>query len=482
MHCLRLSGSESVCTYFREHENIACGLRVALAAIVACGLVLSICSIVSYLPPSAGYCGCISSLLSLVTLAICTICRKRNQIPDSSDVAKQPMMPSEILIAYIFSRLDGYDLTRASRVCKDWYLSASDNRLWENPCLQEVIAPPEGQILDLYDYKAMYQHAKESNNRIRKGIPKGRKITISAREDNNGFPCQAEAFLKTKNRVFLYSGRFTSGRFEMWDPSLSKCLFAISTLSFSPRAEIKCVGNSVYLIGSICHTNPIYYVYHFEIENDHLKLQREWVFEGVEKWHLRETQFELGDQKAFIGQKDGVIDIVDLISEGVIHTCLALAQGEENMLYSEQSDWNPEAERSWEASFAKTDLVWGEKIGEDGVWRPLQMEEGESERNMMENRRNNHLAIQQRKRLSEHTDAITALRIAGNYLLSSSNDGTIKQWDLSNCTCIQTIVTGFKTGASLLQVAGRYVFGLVKEVKNTIWPVGSCNAKMSLSN
>ena len=67
--------------------------------------------------------------------------------------------------------------------------------------------------------------------------------------------------------------------------------------------------------------------------------------------------------------------------------------------YSEKSDWNPETELLGRHPLKKQNQVWGEKIGEDGVWRPLQMEEGESERNRMENRRNNHLAIQQRKRL-----------------------------------------------------------------------------------
>lgn len=80
MNCLRLSGSESVCTYFQAQENIACGLRVALAAIAACGLVLSICSIVSYLPPVVGYVGGTASVASLITLA-CSCIRRRRESP-----------------------------------------------------------------------------------------------------------------------------------------------------------------------------------------------------------------------------------------------------------------------------------------------------------------------------------------------------------------------------------------------------------------
>ena len=46
MLCPRLSGSESVCTYFQTRENVACGLRIAVVIIAICGMSLSIGSIV----------------------------------------------------------------------------------------------------------------------------------------------------------------------------------------------------------------------------------------------------------------------------------------------------------------------------------------------------------------------------------------------------------------------------------------------------
>ena len=470
-------------------ESVACGLRIALATIAIVGIALSICSIVSYLPPSAGYCGGISSLLSLITLAICSVrsVSARDQRADATEQLSisdrepaQPTspLPCDVLIHHIFNHLDGCDLTRASQVCKPWNLAASDNQLWERICLQETIAPLEEQILDAYNYQAIYHDAKELNCRIRKVTPKELKISTSTSKIDRGLGSRAMAFLRTNDRMFLY---FMNSRFEMWDSSLSKCLFSMPTWSLS-CVEIKCVGNSVYLAGRSNSGFFTYCVYPFEFENGHLSSKPKWSFEGAEKWRSHETEFELGGHQVLIGQKDGVIDIVDLTSEGLMRMRIRVESDGETIDYTEQSNWNREDERCWEASFAKKEQKYvADFLKELLLW----MKEGKCEREMIETRRNNHLVIQQCERLVGHTDAITDLRITGKYLLSSSQDGTIKQWNLSTCECIQTIVTKFERGAILLQATDRSVFGIGSEEEKTIicqWDLltGECLHQINL--
>ena len=510
MHCLRLSSPESSCAYFQHRENIVCGLRVALAIIAACGFAVSICAIVSYLPPRIGYSAGAACLCALAVLAICSVNSQRcGSIPHQDDLtnadestrisgygqaqpkrAAQPYKSSQLartapcptiigskpvpdeICNSIFILLDGPDLARASLVCKSWHRIASNDPLWERLCIQDIISPTEGQISLTYDQQDIYRRAQILNQKIRKVIPRELKIPIAKKK------CTS-ALLIVGDRVFFLKDLTCGCKLEMWDASLSTRLFSAPVFhSYWPR--LKLIGNTVYFISTSDH--GAVRVYPFEFENGGLNPQPELYFEAGQKWNFfRNAQFELGDGKAMAGQKDGSIEIIDLKSEGLIRRDKEGKQID----YTSEVHWNESRERDWQASFNHTQyeyvtwlyLLTGEQ---EKIW----MQKGEAEREIMQASRNIHLTIQNRKKLIGHTDDITALKAVGNYLFSSSKDGNIKQWDLSSYTCIQTIKTEFEQGASLLQVAGRYIFGLEGKEKKTIcqWDLktGECLRRIDL--
>ena len=414
----RLSSHESSFTYFQHRESIACGLRVALAIIAACGFAVSICALVSYMPPRMGYCGGAACLCALATLAIysvssqCPAPRSQHQASDespriSNDVPTQPRLPIQPytqptsatqlrhtlpveMYNCIFIQLAGPDLARASLVCKSWNHLASNDLFWEHLCVQENISASEGQISASYDHQEIYRCAQILNQKIRKVIPKELKTPISK-------PKNPYAFFRARDRIFLYSNDSSSKcRFEMWNASLSIRLFSGSVCySYLPR--FKLIGNTIYFIAPEPH--GAVQVYPFDFENSRLKPQPKLHFKGDEKWfYLRPTQFEIGEGKAIVGLKDGSIEIIDLKSEGVIPVCYDGKQ----MDYTGELNGNETSECTWQASFGPTqyEYVWtrNQKIHKQ---KEVGIEKGQCERKRMKAILNIHQTIKTAQNLSD---------------------------------------------------------------------------------
>lgn len=491
MHCLSLNGASSPCTSFKPHVNLACGLHVALATIAACGLILSIAALVAYLPPIAGYCGGAGFILSLTTLAISCIVDQRDQSirqvsenlsdtdiqtsesgtkPVHRELVPQPTdVLSDEMYINIFRKLNGLDLARASRVCRRWNQVASDNRLWQLLCLQEVISPPEGQISSSYVYKDMYREAQILGHKIRTLTPKESQTPIFLSNNPNESDGLAFAFLKTKDRMFIYFNLNKQNYLVMRDNSISAYLSLAPIDEEIYQAQIKIIEDTVYLISTRWwweegsnNKRTDFYVYPFTIKENKLEARPKMHFgeEGSTIQYNR-TQFEVGKSQAYVGQKDGLIIIWDLESEGKL---FGQARNDPHFCY-EGSDWDEYDEKAWRDSFGKKNLI---KMLDASNRTFFWMEEGEYQRDSMSIRRERHALLQKQKKLVGHTQEITTLRSAGNFLFSSAEDGTIKQWDLSTCQCIKTIETGFAKGVSSLQTTGRYIFGLEKMYRKTI--------------
>ena len=136
-----------------------------------------------------------------------------------------------------------------------------------------------------------------------------------------------------------------------------------------------------------------------------------------------QTQFDLNEKQAFTGLKNGIIRVWNLKGEGKFKTPACI-------FYEE---------------------TWDEDKSEE------------------------------KKVFKGHTKEITALRVAGNFLFSGAHDGTIKQWDLAQHQCVQTIETGLDRGVFFLKVEGPYIFGLADE-RHTIcqWDIATGKLRLRI--
>ena len=447
MCCIEVNESRTYCPNFELKETLVGALNIALSTISLCGIGLSVCSIISFLPPIAGYCGGALCISSLIALAVLNIASKGSVLKDPShtstahDAVQQmvpvilpknqsgdtirgtsaksaeilpilpliiPDLPDEIY-TYVFTYLGASSVSKVSQVCLRWSRLASIEELWTKFCMQEVFCPPEDGLAFSHSYKNAYQNSKIFKHRVLQWESSECKMPIALPQEPS-LHYAAHAFLGTKDRFFvLHSG--DEDQFEIWDVSLKARLFWQIVPSMN-RGWMKLIEETIFLIGweEIRYTHSLrnIIVYPFNIRTNQALPSMEFSQEHRAHFNSK-TPFDLNDSEAFTGQEDGVIRVWDLKSEGKVST---------------------------------KDYIRYEEVENTG--RSTEM-----------------------KLLKGHTKEITALRLAGNFLFSGAHDGTIKQWDLAILQCIQTIETGLDKGVSFLKVAGPYVFGLTQQL-NTI--------------
>ena len=216
-------------------------MSIALSIISLCGIGLSVCSITSFLPPTAGYCGgplCLSSLIALVILNVARKCSESEKPPHTftarnggqqiaptilakhrtGDVAGGtstetlpslslaiPELPDEIYVR-IFTSLEERSVANASRVCLRWSQLASIEELWMKFCAQESFCPPAGE-LD-FSYKKAYQDSKILKKRLAQWTFSECRMPI-AKPQEPSLHYSAHAFLGTKDRFFVLHWRWS---------------------------------------------------------------------------------------------------------------------------------------------------------------------------------------------------------------------------------------------------------------------------------
>jgi|GEM_PF-4030906 len=442
MSCNGVNSFGPSCTYFQGKEDIGYVVGyVALAIIAACGLALSVCSLISYLPPEAGYFGgslCISSLIIFAVLSMrkCSIQnenhstnatdaeqgqilpkisnghRKENGSIKTREVIPLPILPDDVFVR-IVEFLGARSVWTLSQVCLRWSQVVSIDSLWQKFCQQESFCT-YGKAFPPHCYKEAYQKSKIFKNRLLLYTPE-QKISVTALNKPSYLGDGDNAFLITKERCFIYHPGTPENQIEIWDATL-KTRLLWKTIPSIRDVCLRYIGKIVYVIGweKVDFLCSNIYVYPFNVETNTFMPTLE--FSQAHRTHLKpKTQFAINDKQAFTSQEDGGIRVWDLELDGRPDTegCIRVFL------------WHDK----W--SFITKFTCFQETSGTD---RP-----------------------HEKKILEGHTNEITELQIFDNFLFSAS-EGTIKQWDLSTEQCIQTIETGLDKGITHLQVAGQYIF------------------------
>lgn len=460
-------------TYLQGRDAIEYGVSyVALAIIAACGLTLVVCSAISYLPPNTGYWGgafCISSLILFAILSIgkrCSVSKNYQNPFNFSDVGQAKshsfslqrthVVPDEIYsnvfyLGVIFNILNGNDLTRVSQVCKQWKKLTADDQLWRKMCFSESILPPEGLMVPS-SYKNTYRNSRALQCCLQKKTYKFSVLNP---------PKNTRKFLKHKNYFFLYRNPlgYAKKMFEVWDSSLRIRYSNIKIKCVDPvKVEIKLTGQNVCFIERELGATPVY-IHRFNLVTN--KFLTPIRFKQKEDGSIANTAFELAEDRAFIGQKDGGIVVWDLKQK----SRKSIFDPPDAINYPETSLWSEKDEQIWNDSYDRDKM---EKIKQKWAtvcpwriaqWAESNMEAGEFQRSCMNSNREYHQTLQKRIWLKGHTKEILSLRAMGPFLFSASKDNTIKQWDVSRAQCVRTIETGFKYEITSFHVAGQYVFG-----------------------
>lgn len=445
--------------YFQYKDDIDYGVSyVALAIILVAGFALSICSLIAYLPPNFGHCGgalCISSLITFVVLIVGKKCSRSEECqPAKSEVEQKTVVPNispenqtgsvlvraqesissfhstsylpdEVYI-FIFEYLGVFCISRLSRVCKEWNRIASVNALWQKFCIQKMFCIfGEDFSIPLY-YKEAYRNSSCKSKSFRSNAPYTSPSVMQIPKPTGLSKYRgANKFLIAKDRCFICQSGLPDQRFEVWDVSLTKCLFR-KAFPYLNDVCIRLIGKMVYFIGweqmpdNFCRN---IYVCPFNTETESFMPTLE--FSQKHRNHFKtKTQFAIDGNKAFTSQEDGGIRVWELKLEGKPNTKSSI-----HVL---------DPQRRYSGKFTS----YQEMTSIDQLY--------------------------ERKVLRGHTKEITALQIFGNFLFSSAHDGAIKQWDLSTYASVQTIETGLGEGVTFFEVAGRYVFG-VTEKRNSIY-------------
>lgn len=400
--------------YFQKAQE--CHIQCALAILTLVGITLSILAMVSYLPPSVGYCGGALTVTSLVCLAISQVkCTTRiaeghkNQEPSSKKVPstepsnisqEEGALPDEAYTK-IFTHLKRQDLLSASFVCKKWRRIALDEIELEKRCVEEMVCPPEGSFSPS-SWKGLYLRAVSLEQNIRSLQPK-EKI-ISVKKENY----ELKDCLITKDLCFLFYSREHGGEgiFEIWDSPISRKFLEKKLFHGSCQTKIQLCGQIVFCIGWINGLNVCYVDFYDATTKTYLSTFH-FSLKNPERGQLR--QIEISDRFAFLGLEDGRIEV------------------QEHGIY-------PDIAKQFSApEYEKT-------------------RELECRLNLQEKMKAN------KKFLEGHTREIIALRRASNFLFSSSGDGKIRQWDLSTLQCIKVLEAGDYIG--FLQVTGKWILGL----------------------
>ena len=486
-----------------DQINPLCCIQIALGIIVLMGASLSMASILSYLPPIAGYVGGGTSISSLIILAIGNCCEGKRistilppQKDDTVPVARQSahvisstlvnstkkhagipfqsayVTPSKLVIpdelyVLLLQYLDGKNLAAVSQVCRQWHHVASDNGLWERLCLNERICPPAGTLALPTSYQCLYS-ASQMWRRQLADLPTERQIPFPTQVGKDYF----NSIWKIEDYFFVYSQTYEKDRFEIWDASLTRLICNTTLPNIFPLTNFrfKKVGDVAYFFGWSHHILGPHQLLAYPCDIYVLRLDLK-TFQPLDCMHFPQKhrahrdfkpQFEIRQNEAFIGQEDGTIVIWDLSYRKFdSHGCI---------FFDDQPLWTSKHEEDWQASFKKTNkmrnaaphnsfyssLCYLEEF-------ELEMEEGAYHRCHAKRDRDHSHMLHNRKSLQGHTQAITSLRIVDDYLFSSSRDGTIKQWDLKTHQCVRTIDAGSKEEICMLNVAGHYLFGLAGE-------------------
>ena len=397
-------------THSWNENYIKYTLYIALGVIAASGLALSTCSQVSYISPVQGLLNFGCCLSSLTALAIASILKNRSEslstrnseTPtveiDESEAALIDTFPDSLFLEF-FRYLDARDLTEASLVSRNWHRIALDHSLWQNLCAQEMILPAE--MLEL-DFKSVYLYSKLLKKNLQ-NIPRTSRLSIP--EVFNAPKLRDFAhFYKVNDLFFFYDEK---GSFQVWDSSF--CRYKIGNEPYKQTAriniQIKRFGQTVYFIGDNGNKHM------------HPPITEAWIY-----------PFDLNAHQFLPMIKFPPSECKD-------------CEAQPNVF-----------------AFCGNKAIFGCREGLIITWEVSRIEAKDKERKSPFPETPLNEKPFQRTFLKGHTSRIIALRTFRNFLFSCSEDGILKQWDLTTNVCIQTIETGVKFRIALLDVAGRYVF------------------------
>ncbi len=411
-----------------------CAIQCALCLITLIGLTLSILAIVSYVPRYAGYCGGGGAVASLIAMAIIHVSRsvvpatrnrasstsleEPNTIPGSNTsntVAAVPVRSSIEELAseistHIFSYLDPESLVRVGRTCRTLSTIAKQDQLWRRHCRNQFIP-----ITDSKKAKECFLEAKNFAHRLTSISPKETHL------NNNGL----YSVLLEKDRVFI---GFTK-RVEVWDPNLTQLINTFELAIENPK-RLKTIGNTLFCIEELPKQNRLYLVRcdlktTTMIDDDCITFTLRW-WQASSFSDDQTRLLEISEHQAFVNHKDGSIRIWDLR--------LDYGGYDDNMDETDYKAFLERIQKELPSSYENQKRLVPAQLAYQSM-------------------------VKNCKFLRGHTAKINQLLISHGYLFSSSEDGTIKQWDIEKHECIQTISTDFASGVDFFTVQGNYIFG-----------------------
>ncbi len=487
MTCLRIAETKNCPLFLGDSQSKkTCAIQCALIAIAIAGMAFSICAIVSYLPPSAGYAGGGVTFMACISLAISQVKKYKNNSarshvsqPNSSsevhagnhrterrDRSRTALavsdLPDEIYLN-IFSKCHAKELLVAGQVNRRWRNLASDYRLWKALCEQETACPPVASSPTHFSWKTYLLNFHSLPKRIRES-----QSPPTVRDISSPPECVSiVSFLKTPEYCFFC---FSDASFEIWNASLNTRLLKTS-IHMGYQMWIKMQRDLVYVVGNEyirkdC-SRRVAHVFNVKTQQTSSYYQ----FDHCVPLHSPPTYpFEINEKGAFLGQEDGVIAVWDLSLEPpkwrpwTEKPVLGCNYDDSPTAYwNNTAYWNAHREKCWQESFT------------------MEAEEGKRVRSGLQCQHDKYEKMNKRKMLQGHTKGVSSLCITDHFLFSSSWDKTIRQWDLQWGSpiyqCLRTISIDipqakFSVFAKDLQVSGKWIFGVVeKEIYQ--WDISS---------
>ena len=489
MNCLQRVDSSNK-AYSSPQVHCICGLRVALGIIAACGFSVSIGAIVSYFPPTVGYVGVAFTGAPLCAIALSYIkcngktCQVRKELPlisttnsveptaifagndsqsltiknknekklqkkifqptdfqtekSSVETVKEPIKRkkenhavtanrritpninslSQEVMLMVLGYLSPRELANMSLANLPWSEISCDNVLWARHCIDYLIPTPKNVEL-IGSFAGQFAKIQKLTTAI---------IRSQVHPKTIDFEKRVYAVLIDGDRVFL---SFRDG-IEVWDAKVSKANQTLISGFSEYRIPDKLIriGNTLFCL----HTptanrnydrRGVLFAYDLarneEVVEDTPISLYEWEH-GESK--RRGGRLAFSENKAFCNYTNGDIRIWDFKKQ------------HKEYEYTDDIEYD--------------DYTADEH--DNAIYLLVKLKEE---------------LLRERQLLRGHTGQITHLSVSDNRLYSSSEDGTIKIWNIDTSQCIQTIVTdlprntygGTVLGVDHFFVNGVYIFG-----------------------
>ncbi|XP_014746172.1 PREDICTED: F-box/WD repeat-containing protein 7 isoform X1 [Sturnus vulgaris] len=388
------------------------------------------------------------------------------------------LLPKELAL-YVLSFLEPRDLLQAAQTCRYWRILAEDNLLWREKCKEEGIDEPlhikrrkvikPGFIHSPWKSAYIRQHRIDTN--WRRGELKSPKVLKG--HDDHVITCLQFC----GNRIVSGSDDNT---LKVWSAVTGKCLRTLvghtgGVWSSQMRDNIIISGSTDRTLkvwnaetGECIHT---LYGHTSTVRCMHLHEKR--VVSGSRDATLRVWDIETGQclhvlmghvaavrcvqydgRRVVSGAYDFMVKVWDPETE----TCLHTLQGHTNRVYSLQFDGIHVVSGSLDTSIRVWDVETGNCIhtltGHQSLTSGMELKDNilvsgnaDSTVKIWDIKTGQCLQTLQEMFLftltgpNKHQSAVTCLQFNKNFVITSSDDGTVKLWDLKTGEFIRNLVT-----------------------------------------